>query len=31
VIYPGSQWRGHLPVGHIAKLCQVFSVVPRKN
>jgi NDP-sugar pyrophosphorylase family protein len=31
VIYPGSQWRGHLPAGHIAKLRQDFSVVPRKN
>jgi NDP-sugar pyrophosphorylase family protein len=31
VIYPGSQWKGHLPAGHIAKLRQDFSVVPRKN
>lgn len=29
VIYPGSQWRGYLPAGHIAKLKQDFDVVPR--
>ncbi|MFY8267779.1 MAG: UDP-N-acetylglucosamine diphosphorylase [Terrimicrobiaceae bacterium] len=29
IIYPGSQWRGHLPSGHIAKLEQQFSIVPR--
>jgi NDP-sugar pyrophosphorylase family protein len=29
VIYPGSQWRGYLPSGHIAKLKQDFDVVPR--
>lgn len=29
VIYPGSQWRGYLPAGRIAKLKQEFDVVPR--
>ena len=29
VVYPGSQWRGYLPAGHIAKLKQDFDVVPR--
>jgi NDP-sugar pyrophosphorylase family protein len=28
VIYPGSQWRGYLPAGHIAKLEQTFQIVP---
>ena len=31
MVYPGSQWRGHLPSGHIAKLRQEFSVMARRN
>ncbi len=31
IVYPGSQWRGHLPGGHIAKLRQEFSVLARRD
>ncbi|MEI6033464.1 MAG: UDP-N-acetylglucosamine diphosphorylase [Verrucomicrobiae bacterium] len=31
IIYPGSQWRGHLPAGHIAKLRQEFSLIARRD
>ncbi|MEI6071495.1 MAG: UDP-N-acetylglucosamine diphosphorylase [Verrucomicrobiae bacterium] len=31
VVYPGSQWRGFLPPGHIAKLRQEFSVKARRD
>jgi len=31
VVYPGSQWRGFLPAGHIAKLRQEFSVTARRD
>lgn len=31
LVYPGAQWRGVLPAGHIAKLRQDLHVVPRRN
>lgn len=31
VLYPGSQWRGALPAGHIAKIRQEFSIVERRQ
>lgn len=31
IIYPGTQWRGHLPGGHVAKLRQEFSVIKRRE
>jgi NDP-sugar pyrophosphorylase family protein len=31
IVYPGSQWRGLLPSGHIAKLRQEFSVIERRD
>ncbi len=30
VVYPGSQWRGVLPHGHVAKLRQTFQIHPRR-
>lgn len=30
IVYPGTQWRGVLPAGHIAKLRQEFSIVKRR-
>lgn len=31
LVYPGSQWRGHLPAGHTAKLAQTFQIVPGRG
>jgi len=31
IVYPGSQWRGILPAGHIAKLRQEFSTIARRD
>jgi NDP-sugar pyrophosphorylase family protein len=31
VVYPGSQWRGHLPAGHMAKYRQEFEIVRRRG
>lgn len=31
VVYPGSQWRGFLPGGHIAKVRQEFSLIERRQ
>lgn len=31
VIYPGVQWRGELPAGHIARLRQQIDVIPRRE
>jgi len=31
MVYPGSQWRGSLPAGHIAKIRQEFSIVERRE
>lgn len=31
VLYPGSQWRGVLPPGHIAKIRQEFSIIERRQ
>lgn len=30
IVYPGSQWRGVLQAGHIAKLRQEFSILKRR-
>lgn len=31
IIYPGTQWRGHLPAGHLAKLRQELSIFKRRE
>lgn len=31
ILYPGSQWRGSLPSGHIAKIRQEFSLIERRQ
>jgi len=31
IVYPGSQWRGYLPAGRIAKLRQEFSIIERRD
>lgn len=31
ILYPGTQWRGHLPSGQIVKLVQNQKIVPRRD
>jgi len=31
VLYPGTQWRGHLPSGHMVKTRTVQEIVPRRE